>query len=314
MRLVSYRHDDAPGVGVMVDDTGFVALDNAAPDLPSSLRRIIAMEDGLSRAAAAADGKAADLTFDDVELEPVITDPNAIWALALNFQSHIDETGLTTSPDYPHIFLRHAKSHVGHLRPLLAPPPDVGQAFDYEGELAVIIGKPGRHIPKDKAMDHVAGYSIHNEGSVREFQSHNRQFGLGKNFEASGSFGPWMMTPDEFGDPYDKEIITRLNGKERQHEGVNGLIFDVEALIHYISIGHILRPGDVIITGTPGALPPTDDDIEAQIESHVDDGGGVKYAGRVHMKPGDVCEVEITGLGILRNEVEADLPNAYRAG
>ena len=108
----------------------------------------------------------------------------------------------------------------------------MGQAFDYEGELAVIIGKPGRHIPKDKAMDHVAGYSIHNEGSVREFQSHNRQFGLGKNFEASGSFGPWMMTPDEFGDPYEKEIITRLNGKERQHEGVNGLIFDIEALIH----------------------------------------------------------------------------------
>ena len=97
MRLVSYRHNDAPGVGVMVDDTGFVALNKAAPDLPSNLRRIVAMEDGLSRAAAAADGKAADLTFDDVELEPVITDPNAIWALALNFRTHIDETGLTTS-------------------------------------------------------------------------------------------------------------------------------------------------------------------------------------------------------------------------
>ena len=150
-------------------------------------------------------------------------------------------------------------------------------------------------------MDHVAGYSIHNEGSVREFQSHNRQFGLGKNFEASGSFGPWMMTPDEFGDPYEKEIITRLNGKERQHEGVNGLIFNVEALIHYISIGHVLRPGDVIVTGTPGALPPADDDIEAQIESHVDDGGrghicrpgshetGGCVRGRNH-RPGDFAQ------------------------
>lgn len=312
MRLTSYRHKGTPGVGVMVDDSSFVALSSAAPDLPANLREIIAMGNGLKKAAAAAEGKPADLGFDEVELDPVITDPNAIWALALNFQTHINETGLTTSPDYPHIFLRHAASHVGHLQPLLAPPPDVGQAFDYEGELAVIIGKGGRHIPKDKAMDHVAGYSIHNEGSVREFQSHNRQFGLGKNFEASGSFGPWMMTPDEFGDPYKQEIKTWLNGKLRQHEGIGGLVFNIEALIHYISIGHILRPGDVIITGTPGALPPSEDDVEAQIESHVDDGGGVKYAGRVHMKPGDVCEVEISGLGVLRNEVIADAPNAYK--
>jgi len=248
MRLISYKHEGKAGVGVMVDDTGFVALSKAAPDLPDTLRGILEIKDGLERAGAAAGGKPADLHLDEVTMLPVIPHPNAIWALALNYKSHIKETGLTTSPDYPHIFLRQSASQVGHKQPLLCPHPDVARAYDYEGELAVVIGRAGRHIPVEKAMDHVAGYSIYNEGSVREFQGHNRQFGLGKNFESSGSFGPWMMTPDEFGNPYEKELTARLNGKVRQNAKLDGMLFNIEQIIHYLSTGYVIRPGDVIVT------------------------------------------------------------------
>ncbi|HXQ50504.1 MAG TPA: fumarylacetoacetate hydrolase family protein [Stellaceae bacterium] len=304
MRLISYRKDGKPGVGVMTSDDAFVALPLAAPDLPTNLRLILALPDWQVRVRRAVEGRKPDLRLDQVALDPLIIDPNAIWALALNFQSHINETGLTTSPDYPQIFLRHAKSQVGAGQPLLCPPPSVARAFDYEGELAVIIGRGGRYIPKEEAGKHIAGYSIYNEGSVREYQGHNRQFGLGKNFERSGSFGPWLMTPDEFGNPYDKHVMTRLQGKTRQRESLGNLIFNVEALIHYLSMGHNLRPGDVIVTGTPGALKPDPNDYEASVAAHVK--GGVQYAGRVHMKPGDVVEVEIEGLGVLRNPVVAD--------
>ena len=304
MRLISYRHQGRAGVGVMTDDTSFVALSKAAPDLPTNLRAILALPDGLARVRRAVAGKPADMKLAQVTLDPVIIDPNAIWALALNYQSHINETGLTTSPDYPQIFLRHAASQVGHEAKLLCPPPSVARAYDYEGELAVIIGRGGRYIPKERAADHIAGYSIYNEGSVREYQSHNRQFGLGKNFEASGSFGPWLMTPDEFGNPDDKTVTTRLNGKARQRESIGHLLFKIDALIHYLSMGHRLRPGDVIVTGTPGALKPDPSDYEASVAAHVK--SGVSYAGRVHMKRGDVVEVEIDGLGVLRNQVVGD--------
>lgn len=300
MRLVSYRHGDEVGVGVMADDTSFVALPKAAPELPRTLRGILEIGDAaLTEARAAADGKAADYSFDDVTLDPVVPEPQAIWALALNYKGHIAETGLTTSPDYPHVFLRQPASQVGHLQPMVCPDPKVARAFDYEGELAVIIGKGGRHIPVERALDHVAGYACYNEGSVREFQSHNRQFGLGKNFEKSGSFGPWMMTADEFGDPSRQKVLTRLNGILRQDCGFDQMLFNVEQLIHYLSTGYALRPGDVIVTGTPGALPWREGESFPQY-------GGIKVAGVVHMQPGDEVEVEITGLGTLKNPIVAD--------
>ncbi len=309
MRIISYRANGRPGLGVMVSDTEFVELSKVAPELPNKLVDIIATPDGLSRVAKAVAGQAATASFDDVQLDPVIPEPHSIWALALNFHSHIAETGLTTSKDFPHVFLRVAAAHVGHLQPLLAPPPEIDRAFDYEGELAVIIGRGGRHIPKNKALEHVAGYSIYNEGSVRNFQKHNRQFGVGKNFEASGSFGPWLMTPDEFGDPYEKVLRTTINGVVRQEVQLNDLIFNIEDLIVYLSTGYSLRAGDVIVMGTPGALPPQPGDTEGAIENQC---GPIKYAGMVHMKPGDSVTVSIDGLGELTNPVEADAPLEYR--
>ena len=304
MRLISYRHNTVPSVGIMLDDKYFVDLSKAAPKLPKTLKALLDMERGLDLAAAAIEGRDADLNIEDVILDPVIPDPCAIWALALNYQSHLDETGLTTSPDYPHVFLRHKAGQVGSEQPLLCPNQEIARAYDYEGELAIVIGKGGRNIPLDKAFDHVAGYSIYNEASVREFQGHNRQFGLGKNFERSGAFGPWLMTADEFNNPDDHTITTRLNGIIRQQESCSGVLFKVNQLLCYISIGYQLRPGDVIVSGTPGAVKPAEEDKEAQIAAHFDE--TVKYKGRVHMKPGDICEVEISGLGILTNQVVAD--------
>jgi 2-keto-4-pentenoate hydratase/2-oxohepta-3-ene-1,7-dioic acid hydratase in catechol pathway len=307
MRLISYRQNAQPGVGVMVDDKSFVALPKVAPNLPRSLRALLEMGGGLAAAAAAAKGKAADLSFADVQLDPVIIDPNAIWCLALNYKLHINETGLTTSAKYPQIFLRMPCSQVGHLQPIVCPDPAVAKKYEYEGELAVVIGKGGRHIPAEKALEHVAGYACYNEGSVREYQGHNRQFGLGKNFEQSGSFGPWMMTPDEFGDPSRHRIITRVNGVERQNATTDMMVFGVPQLINYLSQGYFLRPGDVIVSGSPGSLPPHPG------ETPPPDTGGVYVPGMVQMKPGDTCEVEISGLGTLRNPVVADAPAKYQS-
>jgi 2-keto-4-pentenoate hydratase/2-oxohepta-3-ene-1,7-dioic acid hydratase in catechol pathway len=300
MRLISYRHNSEPGVGVMVDDKSFVALSRVLPALPRSLRGILESGDQpLARIAAAVKGQRIDHRLDQVMLEPVIPDPHAIWALALNFKAHIEETKLETSREFPQIFMRVPASQVGHLQPLLCPDPSVARQFDYEAELAVVIGKPGRYIPVDKALDYVAGYSCYNEGSVREFQSHNRQFGLGKNFEQSGSFGPWLMTADEFGNPAKHTVIARLNGVEKQKSELSDMLFSVEQVIHYLSLGYQLRLGDVIAMGTPGSLKPAPGYVPGPNDSK-------RIPGRTHMKPGDVCEVEITGLGVLCNSIAAD--------
>ncbi len=306
MRLISYRQNGQAGIGVMVDEQSFVALSKVAPELPRSMKALIEMEGGFAKAATAVKGKKPDLRLNDVTLDPVIPDPQAIWCLALNYKLHVEETGLTTSAKFPQIFLRMPCTQVGHLRPILCPDPAVARKYEYEGELAVIIGKGGRHIPPERALDHVAGYSCYNEGSVREYQSHNRQFGLGKNFEQSGSFGPWLMTPDEFGDPGKHRIITRVNGIERQNATTDLMVFDVAHLINYLSQGYYLRPGDVIVSGSPGSLPPHSG------ETPPPNTGGVYVPGMVQMKPGDVCEVEISGLGILRNPVAADAPAKYQ--
>lgn len=300
MRVISYRKNGVLGVGVMVDDDGFVDVAKAAPHLPATLRGILEIEgDGLAQLREATARRPADLSLGSVELDPVIPEPHAIWALALNFEMHQEETQLSTSSEFPQIFLRTPASQVGHLRPLLCPDPEIAKPFDYEGELAVVIGKRGRHIKADACAPHIAGYSIYNEGSVREFQQHNRQFGLGKNFEQSGSFGPWLMTPDEFGAPEDKTLITRLNGVEKQHAPLSDMVFSVGEVIQYLSTGYALRPSDVIVMGTPGAIPPPPDWTPGPNDSQ-------RVRGRTHMNPGDTVEVEISGLGTLVNPIAAD--------
>ncbi len=306
MRIISYSENNAPRVGVMTGDDVFVPVADVAPQLPARLRALIEMPDGLARLRDSVGDKPGTRQLADANLLPVIPDPHVTWALALNFKTHIEETGLTTSKEFPHLFMRTPASVVGHNQRLLCPPPEVAKEFDYEGELGVVIGRGGRHIPVGQAFDHIAGFCCANEGSVREYQRHNRNFGLGKNFERSGSTGPWLMTTDEFGDPKEQRVITRLNGIERQNAPLNDMLFAVEQVVHYLSAGYALLPGDVIMMGTPGALPPHP-------------GENLKPAGRhgvlgvVNMKPGDKVEVEITGLGVLQNTIVADEPRAYRS-
>jgi 2-keto-4-pentenoate hydratase/2-oxohepta-3-ene-1,7-dioic acid hydratase in catechol pathway len=310
MRIISYLDGGTLSLGVLTSNTTFAAVHELDSKLPRTLDALLAKKKGLAKLADAAKGANGKHKLADAKLAMLLQQPHAFWALALNFKNHIQETGLTTSDKYPQIFVRVPWSFVPPNAPLVAPPPDVARAFDYEGELAVVIGKGGRHIPIERALDHVAGYCACNEGSVREFQRHNRQFGLGKNFEHSGSYGPWLMTADEFGDPATHGLITRLNGIVRQKSGLDDMLFSVAQVINYLSIGYTLQPGDVIAMGTSGAIPPAPDDKEgndlaAQVREH-------PIPGSVHMKAGDTVEVEITGLGVLRNPIVADLPNEYR--
>lgn len=280
MRLVSYRAGETSGIGVMAGDDGFVALDRVDKNLPSSMRALLALPDGLARAAKAAEGKPATHKLADVALDPVVTDPAAVWCAALNYTAHQEEVGRTRS-EFPEIFLRLPASFVGHGASLVAPYGGLVTRYDFEGELVAVIGKGGRNISGADALTHVAGYTVGNEGSVRDYQRHNRQYGIGKNFHRSGSYGPWLMTADEFGDPYAHEIVTRSEGKEKQRCATGLMLARIEEIIAYVSHGYEFRPGDVIFTGTPASLP-----------------GTVKK-----MNPGDVVEIEITGLGTLRNPV-----------
>jgi 2-keto-4-pentenoate hydratase/2-oxohepta-3-ene-1,7-dioic acid hydratase in catechol pathway len=202
----------------------------------------------------------------------------------LNYKSHVEETGRADS-EKPAIFARFASTQVGHGQPMIAPK--VSGAFDYEGELALVIGKPGRHIPRARALEHVAGYACYNDGSVRDWQRHTQQWTPGKNFPASGAFGPWMVTADEIPDPSRLRLSTRLNGQTVQDTGVDLLIFTIPEIIEYISIWSDLAPGDVIVTGTPGGV-------------------GFKRNPPLFMKPGDTVEVEVSSVGILRNPIIAE--------
>lgn len=304
MKIIAYANGDSTALGVVTSATHFIEVADVAPELPQDLIAILEREDGMAHLRDVTAGLRGNRALSEVMLKPFLDRPNAIWALALNFKSHIAETGLQTNPAYPHLFLRTAASFVGAGEPILAPRTSLARAFDYEGELAVVIGKPGRYVPVEEALDYVAGYTCLNEGSVREYQMHNRQFGLGKNFEASGSYGPWLMTPDEFGDPAKHSVLTRINGVVRQRAPLDDMLLSVAQVVSYLSEGYCLRPGDLIAMGTPGALKPQPDDVEGQDLSL--QFGPFPTPGLVHMRPGDLVEVEIDGLGVLRNPVIAD--------
>lgn len=223
----------------------------------------------------------ADIALSAVTLLPPVPASRRIICVGLNYKSHIAETGHET-PLHPILFPRYPDSLVGSGTPLVRPK--VSERFDFEGELAVIVGKPGRHIAAEHALDHVAGYACFNDGSIRDFQRHTSQFLPGKNFAASGSFGPWLVTPDETGDVNKLSLTTRLNGHVVQQTGIDDLLFGVEALLAYVSQIWEIRPGDVIATGTTGGV------------------GAVRQP-PLWMKPGDRVEVEIDRLGTLVNDI-----------
>lgn len=282
MKLVSFNKAGRAGYGVMKDD-GVVDLGARLGDRWPTLRSLLAA-DGLSEAGRIARDVAADFSLKGLELAPVIPDPDKIICVGLNYRDHVAETGRAVT-EKPALFARFAGSQIGHLQPLVKPK--VSDQFDYEGELAVVIGKTGRRIGVESALEHVAGYACYNEGSVRDWQRHTSQFLSGKTFAGTGGFGPWLVTADEIPDPSKLTLETRLNGVVVQHTTTDLMITPVPELIAYISTILPLLPGDVIVSGTPGGV-------------------GMKRTPPLFMRPGDVAEVEISGVGVLRNPVVAE--------
>src|SRR5882757_4418521 len=273
MRLVSFRHAGAAKFGSVVDG-GIVDLSARLSSRWPSLRAAIAAK-ALGELATAAKGAGADLKFEDVELDPVIPNPEKILCIGLNYASHVGEVGREL-PSVPSVFSRLHNTLVPAGGNIVRPKASI--AFDYEGELAVIIGERCRHVPRARALSVIAGYSCFIDASVRDFQKHSVT--AGKNFPATGPLGPWMVTADVVQDPQRLELTTRLNGNIVQRDTTDHMIFDVATIIEYLSTVTWLEPGDVIATGTP-------------------DGVGLGRKPPLWMKTGDKVEVEISGIGIL---------------
>lgn len=281
MRLVSFKKDGSEGWGVVKGD-GVVDMSRRFDKkYPSVQAALIASALG----AVAREAKAASPDFDlaAVKLLPPIPAPNKIICIGLNYRGHVSEGG-GKLPSHPSLFTRFADTLVGQNEPIIRPV--VSSDLDYECELALVIGKPGRHIAREAAMSHVAGYSCFNDASVRDYQVLH-SLPAGKNFFATGGFGPWLVTADEIPDPGNLALRTLINGVEVQHGNTKDLIFDIPAIIAYVSGFTPLGPGDVISTGTP-------------------EGVGFVRKPPLFLKPGDVVEIEVEKVGTLRNPVVAE--------
>lgn len=280
MKLMSYVTPQRASFGVVrgdeVVDMG-LRLGAGCPDLKAAIAQGL-----LPRIAQLADRAPADFRLDQVVPLPVIPNPARILCVGLNYVAHRAEGQHKTEAAAPTIFLRLPESQVGHGRPMVCPRES--EQFDYEAELAVVVGKAGRRIDKADALGHVAGISAYNDGSVRDWQLLMGQWSPGKNFPATGAFGPWMVTTDEL--PADRvlSLVCRLNGQEMQRTTTDLMMFGIPELIAFVSTFTTLEPGDVLVTGTPGGV-------------------GLRRNPQVWMKHGDVVEIELEGVGVLRNPV-----------
>jgi len=280
MKLASFTAEGHDRFGI-VTATGVVDLSARlrAPDLKAAVGLDLRE---LERFASAP----ADWALDDVTWLPPITNPTHVIGIGLNTRSHFAETAELMGrvpgdyPKYPRLFMRSPLSHVGHGQPVVIP--DVSASLDYEGEIALIIGRPCRGITAREAGRYVLGYACYNDGSVRDFQTHSNQVAAGKNFVASGAFGPWLVTADEVPDPSRLTLRTRVNGEVRQRLDMADLIFGFGELIAYISQIYELRPGDTILTGSPA---------------------GIGALSQNWLRAGDRVEIEIPEVGTLGNPV-----------
>jgi len=283
MRIV---HFETQGVlGIAADEgAGWHGLTQRDDEFPGALPELVARGADLLRIGKSL-GKSPTIDLSAVRVLPPVPIPPKILCVGLNYDDHLAESGLK-KPTYPEIFGRFATSLIAHQEAIRRPREST--QLDYEAELAVVIGTPGRRIARERALDHVAGYSLFNDASVRDFQLRTPQWTMGKNFDGTGSFGPWLVTPDAVPPGASGlRIQGRLNGRVMQDSRTDLLIFSVPALIEMISVAMSLERGDVIITGTPGGV-------------------GVARKPPVFMQPGDIFEVEIEGIGVLTNQVQND--------
>ena len=286
MRFLSFEANGQAGIGWVKDiqATDFVNLTLAAPELPRNLKDLICATGGLAAADVAARKAPASAVqaMSGVTMLPLIPNPGKIICMGLNYADHAKEGG-NARPEYPSFFLRGNSSMVGHNQAIVRPKAST--QLDYEAELAVIIGKQARHLTADNALDCIAGYSCFNDGSIRNYQRKSSQWTIGKNFDGTGPFGPCLVTPDELPPgAAGLRIQSRLNGKVMQDANTDVFLWNVVEALRIITECMTLEPGDVIITGTPA---------------------GVGYARTppVWMAPGDICEIEVEGVGILSNPI-----------
>ena len=283
MKLASFRIAERDSYGVVMED-GVAEASQAFRRRYSGLRAVL--EAGAVRELADNLG-GARLSADELEFLPPVPRPDKILCVGVNYRPHIVEMGREV-PEYPVVFVRFPGSLVGHGRPIFRPAES--RQFDFEGELAIVIGKRARHISRNEALEYVGGYCCFMDGSVRDWQRHTMQFTPGKNFDKSGAVGPCIVTADEIPDPSELELTTHVNGELMQQGRLAELVFDIPALVEYCSTFAELLPGDVIATGTPGGV-------------------GAARTPPAWLKQGDVVEVEIDGVGLLRSPVR-DAPPA----
>lgn len=287
MRLFGFKDlKGQDGVGALLKDgsSSFIDLCATDPLIPNSLQLLIQSPDWMNRATAAIqNANSIKGSLDSIIFKPPIEQPGKIVCMGLNYADHAKEGG-NARPEYPSFFMRVPSSLTAHLNPIVRPR--VSDKLDYEAELAFVVGKKARHLSLENALDCVAGYSIFNDGSIRDYQRKTTQWTIGKNFDQTGAFGPWLVTPDEL--PLGcngLNIQTRLNGQVMQNANTKDFLWGVAETIVLITECMTLEPGDVVITGTPA---------------------GVGYARTppVFMKPGDICEIEIESIGVLSNTIK----------
>ena len=279
MKLLSYRRNGTDRIGAVRGEQ-VIDLSPATQctDLGAALRKL-----GPEALCALAHQCKEALPLSAVDTyRPVVADPARIVCVGLNYEEHRVEAGRAKTA-HPSVFLRLPSSQAGHLQPIVLPP-EVPQGLDYEGEIAIVIGRGGRRIPAEQAFSHVFGFAPYNDASARPWQAHSTQWTAGKNFPATGAFGPFLVTSDEVGEDSVLTLTTRLNGQVLQQADTSMMIFSIPELIAYVSTFTPLEPGDVIVTGTPGGV-------------------GFKRNPPILMQHGDVVEVEVGGVGILRNTV-----------
>ena len=281
MKFISFLRSGRASYGVLTDG-GIVDLSSRLGQRHPTLRSAIAGA-GLQALKKEAQAAKTDAQLADVRLLPPIPDPDKIICIGLNYKAHAAEAGLKV-PEHPMLFTRLTNTLVGHGSAMVRPR--LSGDFDYEGELAIVIGKGGRHIAEASALEHVFGYSCFNDGSLRDYQF-KHSLAAGKNFLRTGGFGPWITSADEIPDPEALTLKTRVNGKEVQHGRTDDLIFGIRAIVSYLSTWTELLPGDVIATGTP-------------------EGVGLARKPPLWLKAGDVVEIDISGIGILSNPIVAE--------
>lgn len=281
MRIANFEIDTVAGIAAD-EGLGWHGLTRGDRGFPGTLPELIARDEDLVRIGRTL-RRSPPIDLNTVRLLPPVPLPPKILCVGLNYDDHLEESGLK-KPVYPEIFARFPTSLIAHQQPIRRPRES--SALDYEAELAVVIGKPGRRIPREHALEHVAGYSLFNDATIRDFQLRTPQWTMGKNFDGTGAFGPWLVTPDAVPPgAHGLRIQGRLNGQVMQDTGTDRLIFNVSALIELISVAMSLERGDVIITGTPGGV-------------------GAARKPPVFMSPGDIFEVEIESIGILSNIIQ----------